>query len=132
MPVVNWDTGEVSSPPATLHHLPPTPLAENSIVLAWFINSMKPHTRRRNLWFETTKDVWDATGRMYSDFGNMSQVFELRSKLEEMKQSTKSVIQYFSDLEDIWQELDSIFEDANPCVDCCVTMRRHNELSASV
>lgn len=34
--------------------------------------------------FQTAKDVWDVTRRMYSDLG-ASQIFELHSKLKEMK-----------------------------------------------
>lgn len=104
VPVVNLDifTGEVSKLPATDPNYS-TWLAENSIVLAWLINSMEPHISCRYLWFKTAKDGWDATWRMYSDLGNASQVFELRSKLKEMKQGTKFVTQYFFDLQDIWK-----------------------------
>ena len=44
--------------------------------------------------------------RIYFDLGNASQIFELRLKLKETKQGTSSVTQYFSDLQDLWQELD--------------------------
>ncbi|KAH7543887.1 hypothetical protein JRO89_XS15G0042900 [Xanthoceras sorbifolium] len=43
---------------------------------------------------------------MHSDLGNASQIFELRSKLKEMKQGFNLVTQYFSDLQDLWNELD--------------------------
>ena len=62
---------------------------------------MEPHISRRYLWFKTTKYVWDAARRMYSDLGNASQIFEIRSKLKEMKQGSNSVTQYFSDLQDL-------------------------------
>ncbi|KAH9650639.1 hypothetical protein KPL70_026448 [Citrus sinensis] len=47
---------------------------------------MEPQISRRYLWFKTTKYVSDAARRMYSDLGNASQIFEIRSKLKEMKQ----------------------------------------------
>ncbi|XP_073307164.1 uncharacterized protein [Primulina huaijiensis] len=34
-------------------------LVENSIVLAWLINSMEPEISRRCLWFHTAKEVWE-------------------------------------------------------------------------
>ena len=92
-------TGEANAPAAT----DPTYkiwFAENSIMHAWLINSMEPKISRRYLFLKTAKDVWDTTKRMYSDLGNVSQVFEIRSKLKEMKKGTQSVIQYFTDLED--------------------------------
>ncbi|RVW36181.1 hypothetical protein CK203_100355 [Vitis vinifera] len=75
--------------------------AKNSIVHAWLINSMEPMVNRRYLFLPTAKDVWDTVRRTYSNLGNASQVFEIHSKLKEMKQGTKSVTQYFTDLQDI-------------------------------
>ena len=72
---------------------------------------MDPKISRRYLWFKTAKEVWDAARQRYSNLGNASQIFEIRSKLKEMKQGSKSVTQYFSDLQDLWQELDLFFED---------------------
>lgn len=48
---------------------------DNSLVLAWLINSIEPQISRRYLWFKTAKDVWDDVRRMYSDLGNASQIF---------------------------------------------------------
>ena len=62
-------------------------LAKNSIVLAWLINLMDPKISRRYLWFKTAKEVWDVARRMYSDLGNASQIFEIRSKLKEMNRA---------------------------------------------
>ncbi|KAJ9685355.1 hypothetical protein PVL29_017399 [Vitis rotundifolia] len=72
--------------------------AKNSIVHAWLINSMEPRISRRYLFLKIAKDVWDTARQMYFDLGNVSQVFEIRSKLKEMKQGTQSVTQYFTDL----------------------------------
>ncbi|RVW92611.1 hypothetical protein CK203_039394 [Vitis vinifera] len=74
--------------------------AKNSIVHAWLINSMEPMVNRRYLFLPTAKDVWDTLRRTYSNLGNASQVFEIHSKLKEIKQGTKSVTQYFTDLQD--------------------------------
>ncbi|XP_073129675.1 uncharacterized protein [Henckelia pumila] len=95
-------------------------VAENSIVLAWLINSMEPNISRRYLWFQTAKEVWDAAYRMCSDIGNASQIFELRSKLKDIKQGTNSVTQYFSELQDIWQELDLFLENSSVCAECSI------------
>ncbi|XP_073153944.1 uncharacterized protein [Henckelia pumila] len=93
-------------------------LVENSMVLAWLINSMEPNIIRRYSWFKTAKEVWDAAKRMYSDLGNASQIFELRSKLKEMKQGSNSLTQYFSDIHDLWQKLDLFLETSTICAEC--------------
>ncbi|KAG6490194.1 hypothetical protein ZIOFF_051479 [Zingiber officinale] len=79
---------------------------------------MEPNTSRRYLWFQTAKEVWDVAHRMYSDIGNASQIFELLSKLKDIKQGNNSVTQCFSELQDIWQELDLFLEDSSVCAEC--------------
>ncbi|KZV22300.1 hypothetical protein F511_17902 [Dorcoceras hygrometricum] len=116
-------TGDLP-PPATTDPAYPTWLADNSIVLAWLINSMETNISRRYLWFQTAKEVWDAVRRMYSDLGNTSQVFELRSKLKEIKQGSNTVTHYFSDLQELWQELDLFLEESRMCAECSGHMRR--------
>ena len=32
---------------------------ENFIVMVWFINSMEPKIEKTNLFYKTTKDIWD-------------------------------------------------------------------------
>ncbi|KZV19361.1 hypothetical protein F511_25096 [Dorcoceras hygrometricum] len=116
-------TGDLP-PPATTDPTYSTWLADNSIVLAWLINSMEPNISRRYLWFKTAHEVWDAVRRMYSDLGNASQLFELRSKLKEIKQGSNSVTHYFSELQELWQELDLFLEDSHICAECSNHVRR--------
>ncbi|KAL4562118.1 hypothetical protein LXL04_034312 [Taraxacum kok-saghyz] len=119
-------TGDLPAPPATdpAHN---TWQAENSLVLAWLVNSMDPKISRRYLWFQTAKEVWDAARRMYSDLGNASQIFELRAKLKEIKQGSTSVTQYFSTLQDLWQELDLFLDEKLTCAECNVKVQKQIE-----
>ena len=64
---------------------------------------------------------------MYSDLGNVSQVLEIQSKLKVMKQGTQSVTQYFTDLEDKWQELDLLLDKHSVCETCSVKQRQNLE-----
>lgn len=102
-------------------------MTENFVVLAWLINSVEPQISHRNLWFQTAKDVWDAARRMYSDLGNASQIFEIWSKLREMKQGSKSVTQYFTKLQDLWQEFDLFLDDQSTCATCSTKSRNNLE-----
>lgn len=101
--------------------------AENSIVLAWLINSMDPKVSRRYLFFKTAKEVWDAARKMYSDLGNTSQKFEIQTKLKEIKQGTQTVTQYFLALQDLWQELDLYLETTPLCSACSIIHRKNLE-----
>ena len=73
------------------------------------------------------KEVKDTARRMYSNLGNTSQVFELQLKLKEMKQEFQSVTQYFSNLQDLWQELNLFLKDDSTCAECNVKQQRNLE-----
>ncbi|GMI84032.1 hypothetical protein HRI_002072500 [Hibiscus trionum] len=82
----------------------------NSIVMAWLINSMESHISRTYLLFKTAKEMWDAVKENYSDLGNASQVFEIKLKLKDIRQGTLEVTHYYNNLKILWQELDMYYE----------------------
>ncbi|KAG8498075.1 hypothetical protein CXB51_007302 [Gossypium anomalum] len=82
----------------------------NSIVMAWLINSMEGHISRTYLFFKTAKDMWDAVKENYSDLGNAFQVFEIKLKLKDIRQGTLEVTHYYNNLKILWQELDMYYE----------------------
>ena len=51
--------------------------AENSIVMAWLVNSMEEDISANYLGYSIAKDMWDNLNQMYSDLGNQSQIYEL-------------------------------------------------------
>ncbi|GMI67956.1 hypothetical protein HRI_000464900 [Hibiscus trionum] len=82
----------------------------NSIVMAWLINSMEGHISRTYLFFKTVKDMWDAIKENYSYLGIASQVFEIKLKLKDIRQGTLEVTQYYNNLKILWQKLDMYYE----------------------
>ncbi|KAK8340198.1 hypothetical protein V6Z12_A08G086200 [Gossypium hirsutum] len=74
----------------------------NSVVMAWLINSMEGHISRTYLLFKTAKDT--------ADLGNASQVFEIKLKLKDIQQGTLEVTHYYNSLKILWQELDMYYE----------------------
>ena len=46
--------------------------AENSIVMAWLINSMEPSIGRTYLFRETVKEIWETAQEVYMDVENTS------------------------------------------------------------
>ncbi|KAK3008643.1 hypothetical protein RJ639_013452 [Escallonia herrerae] len=53
----------------------------NSIVMAWLINSMESHISRTYLFLLTAKAIWDAVNKNYSDLENASQLNEVRGRI---------------------------------------------------
>jgi len=77
---VGYLTGAITAPPDTAPNYN-TWEAENSIVMAWLINSMEPRIGRTYLFYKTAKEIWEAVQEIYSDLENTSQCFEIRSKI---------------------------------------------------
>ncbi|TXG72647.1 hypothetical protein EZV62_001226 [Acer yangbiense] len=84
--------------------------AENSMVMAWLVNSMEEDNNANYHGYSTTKDIWDNLIQMYSDLGNWSQIYELQLKLGDTKQGSDMVTKYFAGLKRPWQDLDMFNE----------------------
>lgn len=50
--------------------------SENSMVIAWLLNSIEPAIGKPYLFLPTAKDVWEAVRETYSDVENVSQIFK--------------------------------------------------------
>ncbi|KAK8348830.1 hypothetical protein V6Z12_A06G105100 [Gossypium hirsutum] len=81
----------------------------NSIVMAWLINLMEGHISRTYLFSKLPKKYGMQSRRIYSDLGNASQVFEIKLKLEDIRQGTLEVTQYYNNLKILWQKLDMYY-----------------------
>lgn len=80
--------------------------SENSLVIAWLINSMEPVIGKSYLFLPTAKDVWEAVTETYSDVENAFQIFELKIKLWQAKQGENEVTTYYNEMVSLWLELD--------------------------
>nr|KJB63360.1 hypothetical protein B456_010G130900 [Gossypium raimondii] len=54
---------------------------ENCMIIAGLLNSTEPSIGKPYLFLPTTKDVWEAVRKTYSDVDNFSQIYELKTKL---------------------------------------------------
>lgn len=91
--------------------------AENSIVMAWLVNSMEPNIGQTYLFYQTAAELWEAVKETYSDLENSSQLFELRNMARNLKQGDMDVTHYFNSLKNLWQELDLFNECEWRCID---------------
>ncbi|GAV72395.1 UBN2_3 domain-containing protein, partial [Cephalotus follicularis] len=77
----------------------------NSIVMAWLINSMERHINRTYLFLRTAKAICYAANKNYSNLENASQVFEIKNKLKDLRQESMVITKYYNELEMLWQKL---------------------------
>ena len=66
-------TGEVTQPIANDLSLKKWQ-SENSLVIAWLINSMEPTIGKPHLFLPIANDVWEVMRGYYSDLENSSQI----------------------------------------------------------
>ena len=50
------------------------------------------------MFYQTAKEIWDATKESYSDKDNTSELFQIKGVLTDLKQGDLSVTQYFNAL----------------------------------
>ncbi|KAK3037954.1 hypothetical protein RJ639_030659 [Escallonia herrerae] len=89
--------------------------SENSLIIAWLINSIEPTIGKPYLFHPTTKDVWEVVRETYSDVENSSQIFDLKTKLWKSKQGEHEVTIYYNEIVSLWQELDQCYNDEWDC-----------------
>ncbi|XP_073062852.1 uncharacterized protein [Primulina eburnea] len=85
--------------------------SENSLVMAWLLNSMELSIAKPHMFMKTAKEVWDSIRETYSDSENSSQIFELKTKLWNLKQHDRDVTIYYNEMVALWQELDQHYDD---------------------
>ena len=84
--------------------------AENSMMMAWLVNTMDPEIGKTCSFLSTTKEMWDAVNEIFSNLGNSAQVYEIKPWIHETKQGAQEVMKYYGILKGLWQELDQYHE----------------------
>ncbi|XP_075515435.1 uncharacterized protein LOC142550082 [Primulina tabacum] len=103
-------TGETARPAETEPTFK-TWRSENSLVMAWLLNSMELSIAKPHMFMKTAKEVWDSVRETYSDSENSSKIFELKTKLWNLKQNDREVTIYYNEMVALWQELDQHYDD---------------------
>ncbi|KAI6683001.1 hypothetical protein NL676_028914 [Syzygium grande] len=81
---------------------------ENNTVMSWLLNSMTNETRENFMYYQTTKENWDAVHETYSNKNNTSAIFEIKGILHDLRQGESPVTDYFNQLMRHWQQLDML------------------------
>ncbi|RVW42182.1 Retrovirus-related Pol polyprotein from transposon RE1 [Vitis vinifera] len=79
------------------------------------------------MFLPTAKDVWDAVREMYSDAENASQIFEIKMRLWQMKQGDREVVEYYTEMLGLWQDLDLSCEEEWECTGDSVRFKKKME-----
>ncbi|KAI0527064.1 hypothetical protein KFK09_002660 [Dendrobium nobile] len=78
----------------------------DSMIMSWIWNSMTPEISDTFMFLSTAKDIWDAARQTYSKARDAAQIFEVKVKVGSTKQESKTVTEYATILQNLWQELD--------------------------
>ncbi|KAL6317167.1 hypothetical protein AAG906_029919 [Vitis piasezkii] len=88
---------------------------------------MKPSIGKTYMFLPTAKDVWDAIRETYSDAENASQIFEIKTRLWQMKQGDREVTEYYTEMLGLWQELDLSYDEEWECTGDSVRFKKKME-----
>ncbi|KAI0498121.1 hypothetical protein KFK09_021362 [Dendrobium nobile] len=78
----------------------------DSMIMSWLWNSMTPEISDTFMFISTAKNIWDAARQTYSKARDAAQIFEVKVKVGSTKQGSKTVTEYATILQNLWQELD--------------------------
>ncbi|KAL6327175.1 hypothetical protein AAG906_015214 [Vitis piasezkii] len=73
------------------------------------------------------KDVWDAIQETYPDVENASQIFEIKTRLWQMKQGDREATKYYTEMLGSWQDLDLSYEEEWECTGDSVRFKKKME-----
>ena len=65
--------------------------SNNSLVIAWLLNSMESEISQPYMYYQTTKEVWDCIKVVYFNLGDSSYKLEIRTQLHGLKQGDQTV-----------------------------------------
>uniref|UniRef100_A0A6N2NFK5 Retrotransposon gag domain-containing protein n=1 Tax=Salix viminalis TaxID=40686 RepID=A0A6N2NFK5_SALVM len=82
--------------------------ASDCQVKSWLFDAMQPNQIKRFIRYDTAKQVWDAIKQTYSDGADEAKIYDLHRRSFIMRQAGASVAKYYSELTEIFQELDQL------------------------
>jgi len=76
------------------------------MVVSWLTHFVSPSIKQSILWMDKSEDIWrDLKSRFFQ--GNLLHISELQSEASSLKQGNASMIEYFTKMRVLWDELDS-------------------------
>ena len=78
---------------------------EDSCVMGWIWHSLEPQVATTVEFCDTSKAIWDSLAESFSTQSNVSRVYELYEQIFAMRQSGRSLPDYYSSLKTLWDQL---------------------------
>ena len=87
----------------------------NSMVKSWILNSVSQQIYRSILRLNDAADIWkDLHGRFHMT--NLPRTFNLTQEIQDLRQGSMSLSEYYTKLKTLWDNLESSDEPDLPCV----------------
>ena len=78
----------------------------NYLIHSWILNSVSPQIAQTIVFHEYAIDVWIKLQERFSKVDRV-RIASLRTAINNLKQGTKYVLEYFTELKSLWEELNS-------------------------
>jgi hypothetical protein len=78
----------------------------NHLIHSWIINSVSDSIAQTLVFHETAIDAWEDLRERFAKIDRI-RISTLRNSLNNLKQGTKSVLDYFTEMRMLWEELNS-------------------------
>ena len=85
--------------------------------MSWLINSMVNEIGENFLLYDTAQEIWEAARQAYLHVENTSELFEIESLLDDLKQGESHVTQYFNSLNKYRLQLDKFDNIEWKCIE---------------
>ena len=97
----------------------------NSLVKSWILNSVSTQIYRSILRLSDATDVWnDLHSRFHMT--NLPRTYNLTQDIQDLRQGSLSLSDYFTKLKTLWSNLENCEEDDDPCT-CGKAARLHQK-----
>ncbi|KAI4346246.1 hypothetical protein L6164_013314 [Bauhinia variegata] len=71
---------------------------ENLLVSSWLINAMAPEIKQSFMFLPSAHEIWEAVHDSYCDGKDMAKLFEIKTKIWEMKQGDRDMTAYWLEI----------------------------------
>lgn len=59
---------------------------EDVVIVSWLLHSLQPDISNTYFFLQSSKEIWDALEKTYSEVGHLARVYELRQKVWQQRQ----------------------------------------------
>jgi hypothetical protein len=77
----------------------------NQLVSSWILNSVSPSIAQSVVFLENAIDIWNELRERFSQ-SDLVRISELQQEIYALKQDSRSVTNFYSDLKVLWEELE--------------------------